>query len=87
MKRITSIILVTMLVVSLFAFVGCSNIDETQQKIEDLQQILQTQTELLRELQNTNASNATQIANLTEEIANISCAVVYLLLFQYKFFK
>ena len=70
-KRITSIILVTLLVVSLFAFVGCSNIDETQQKIEDLQQILQTQTELLRELQNTNASNATQIANLTEEIAKL----------------
>ena len=71
MKRITSIILVTLLVVSLFAFVGCSNTDEMQQKIEDLQQVLQTQTELLRELQNTNASNATQIANLTEEIAKL----------------
>ena len=70
-KRITSIILVTLLVVSLFAFVGCSNTDEMQQKIEDLQQVLQTQTELLRELQNTNASNATQIANLTEEIAKL----------------
>ena len=37
MKRITSIILVTMLVVSLFAFVGCSNSNEMQQKIEELQ--------------------------------------------------
>ena len=36
-KRITSLILVTMLVVSLFAFVGCSNTDEMQQKIEELQ--------------------------------------------------
>ena len=60
-----------LMIIFLFAFVGCSNIDETQQKIEDLQQILQTQTELLRELQNTNASNATQIANLTEEIAKL----------------
>ena len=71
MKRIVSIILVTLLVVSLFAFVGCSDTDEMQQKIEDLQQVLQTQTELLTELQNTNASNATQIANLTEEIAKL----------------
>ena len=63
-KRITSIILVTLLVVSLFAFVWCSNTDEMQQKIEDLQQVLQTQTEILTELQNTNAGNATQIANL-----------------------
>ena len=76
-KRITSIILVTMLVVSLFAFVGCSNTDEMQQKIEDLQQVLQTQTELLRELQNTNASNATQIANLTEEIAKLQDELKY----------
>ena len=52
MKRITSLILVTLLVVSLFAFVGCSNIDEMQQKIEDLQQVLQTQTEILTELKN-----------------------------------
>ena len=64
MKRITSIILVTLFVVSLFAFVGCSNTDEMQQKIEDLQIVLQQQTELLRELQNTNASNVAQIANL-----------------------
>ena len=71
MKRITSIILVTLLVVSLFAFVGCSNTDEMQQKIEDLQQVLQTQTEILTELQNTNASNIAQIANLTEEIAKL----------------
>ena len=71
MKRITSLILVTLLVVSLFAFVGCSNTDEMQQKIEELQQVLQTQTEILTELQNTNASNATQIANLTEEIAKL----------------
>ena len=71
MKRITSLILVTLLVVSLFAFVGCSNTDEMQQKIEDLQIVLQQQTELLRELQNTNASNLTQIANLTEEIAKL----------------
>ena len=70
-KRITSLILVTLLVVSLFAFVGCSNTDEMQQKIEDLQIVLQQQTELLRELQNTNASNLTQIANLTEEIAKL----------------
>ena len=63
-KRITSIILVTLLVVSLFAFVWCSNTDEMQQKIEDLQQVLQTQTEILTELQNTNVNNATQIANL-----------------------
>ena len=54
MKRITSLILVTLLVVSLFVFVGCSNTDEMQQKIEDLQQVLQTQTEILTELQNTN---------------------------------
>ena len=64
MKRITSLILVTLLVLSLFAFVGCSNTDEMQQKIEDLQIVLQQQTEILTELQNTNASNATQIANL-----------------------
>ena len=64
MKRIVSLILVTLLIVSLFAFVGCSNTDEMQQKIEDLQQVLQTQTEILTELQNTNASNSTQIANL-----------------------
>ena len=70
-KRITSIILVTLLVVSLFAFVWCSNTDEMQQKIEDLQQVLQTQTEILTELQNTNASNIAQIANLTEEIAKL----------------
>ena len=70
-KRITSLILVTLLVVSLFAFVGCSNTDEMQQKIEDLQQVLQTQTEILTELQNTNASNIAQIANLTEEIAKL----------------
>ena len=70
-KRITSIILVTLLVVSLFAFVWCSNTDEMQQKIEDLQQVLQTQTEILTELQNTNASNIAQIANLTEEIVKL----------------
>ena len=70
-KRITSLILVTLLVVSLFAFVGCSNTDEMQRKIEELQIVLQQQTELLRELQNTNASNAMQIANLTEEIAKL----------------
>ena len=64
MKRITSLILVTLLVVSLFVFVGCSNTDEMQQKIEDLQQVLQTQTEILTGLQNINASNAIQIANL-----------------------
>ncbi len=64
MKRITSLILVTLLVVSLFTFVGCSNTDEMQQKIEDLQRVLQTQTEILTELQNTNASNIAQIANL-----------------------
>ena len=63
-KRITSLILVTLLVVSLFVFVGCSNTDEMQQKIEELQQVLQTQTEILTGLQNTNASNAIQIANL-----------------------
>ena len=39
MKRIVSIILVTLLVVSLFAFVGCSDTDEMQHKIEDLQQV------------------------------------------------
>ena len=71
MKRIVSIILVTLLVISLFVFVGCSNTDETQQKIVELQIALQQQTELLIELQNTNASNATQIAKLTEEIAKL----------------
>ena len=76
-KRIISIVLVVFMVLSLFAFVGCSNRKETQQRISDLQQqmaelqsLLQQQTALLAELQSantelTNAQTAT-ISQITE---------------------
>ena len=76
-KRIISIVLVVFMALSLFAFVGCSNREETQQRISDLQQqmaelqsLLQQQTALLTELQSantemTNAQTAT-IAQITE---------------------
>ena len=71
MKRITSLILVTMLVVSLFVFVGCSNTDEMQQKIEDLQQVLQTQTEILTELQNKIDATNDLLLNMEKRLAKI----------------
>ena len=71
-KRIISIVLVVFMALSLFAFVGCSNREETQQRISDLQQqitelqsLLQQQTALLAELQSANSEMTDQITELT----------------------
>ena len=63
MKRITSIILVTLFVVSLFAFVGCSNTDEMQQKIEELQATINQLSTIVTKL------NAQQLTATINELS------------------
>ncbi len=64
MNKRSMVVFVIAVLMMVAVFAGCSNTDEMQQKIEELQQVLQTQTEILTELKNTNASNVAQIANL-----------------------
>ena len=85
-KRIISIVLVVFMALSLFAFAGCSNREETQQRISDLQQqitelqsLLQQQTALLVELQsaNTEMTNAqTAIIAQITELTNAQTATI-----------